>query len=132
MIGDGGSFSFRFHRVVHFGIEIAYIVEITRHLGRRIVGSFHIVIYRCFTEILIHPSPHLAIGFLLRLVVDPGGHIGLEGILVRLEGDVGRQPRLADLGLVVLDDDAVFLHQVFPFGDKLIDVARRHNDGHEQ
>ena len=110
MIGDGGSFSPRFHRVVHFGMEIAYVVEITHHLGGRIVGSFHIVIYRCLAKGLVHPSPYLAIGFSLRLVVDPSGHVGLEGVLIGLEGDVGRQSGLADFGLFVLDDDAVFLH----------------------
>ena len=88
MIGDGSFFPTRFHRVVHFGMEIAYVVEITHHLGGRVVGFVHIVIYRCLTESLVQPSPHLAIGTSLRLVVNPNGKIGLKGVLVRLEGDI--------------------------------------------
>ena len=132
VISDGGSFSLRFHRVVHFGIEIAYVVEVTHHLGGRIVGSSHIVIYGCPAESFVHPCPKLAVGFLLRLIVNPGGHVGLEGVFIGFESNIRRQPRLADFGLFLLDDDAVFLHQVFPFRDKLVDVARRHDNGYEQ
>ena len=132
MVSDDDFFSRRIHRMVHLGMEIAYVVEITHHLSRRILGFFHVVIDGCPAEFLVHPSPNFAVGSLLRLVINPSGYVGLETSLIRFEGDIVRQSRLADFGLFLFDDDIVFLYQVFPLRDKPADVARRHNDGYEQ
>ena len=132
MIGDFCPLSSIFHRVGYLGMEIAYVVNVTHHLIGRIVGICRVILDGFPAEFLIQPFPGLAVGFLLRFVINPIGYFGLEGFFIRLEGDVVRQSRLDDFGLFfVFKDNLVALNQTLAFGNETVDAARRHENGHE-
>ena len=74
-----------FNSMGDFGMEIAYLVKVSFHLVRRTPGLCGVVIDGFIAESRVHPFPEVALGPLLRFVVDPCRQIGFKRAFVRLK-----------------------------------------------
>ena len=107
----------------HLGVKIADVVQITHHLLGRIVDTGRVVIDWLLAESLVHPCPKLAFGMSFPMVVNPCGHVGLEGLPIRFQRDEGRQLRFLDFGAFFFNDYGVLFYQILALRDKTVDTA---------